>query len=152
MYTWQLQRIKREIQMKWPMVKSRRTIEEKEGESMPGHECWWKARARKTLPVQQQIHRTLYKSTAHFTNSLCCSLQFTVPVLYTHFKNPICSLRIDFIHNIREYSVHKYTIDSRDLSYYFVHLYSSLLYYNLWFSVSPIVTHKMLIRWAMKRT
>ena len=71
MYTWQLQRIKKEIQMKWPQ-KSKRTIEEKEGESMvmnvggrhaPGKRC-----------------RFSSKSTAHFTNPLF-SLQFTVPVL-----------------------------------------------------------------------
>ena len=62
MYTWQLQRIKKEIQMKWPVVKSKRTIEEKEGESMvmnvggrhaPGKRC-----------------RFSSKSTAHFTNLL----------------------------------------------------------------------------------
>ena len=147
--------------MKWP-VKRWRTIEEKEGESMvmnvggrhaPGKRCRFSSKSTTHFtnpPHTLQIHCTLYKSAEQFSNPLC-SLQFTVPVLYTHFTSPICSLRIDFIHNIREYSVHKYTIDSRDLSYYFVHLYSSLLYYNLWFSVSPIVSHKMLIRWAMKR-
>ena len=81
MYTWQLQRIKKEIQMKWPVVKSKRTIEEKEGESMvmnvggrhaPGKRC-----------------RFSSKSTAHFTNllhilqihSVLYSLQF---LFFTH--------------------------------------------------------------------
>ena len=37
-------------------------------------------------PHTLQIHRTLYKSAAHFTNFtliLLCSLQFKVPVLYS---------------------------------------------------------------------
>ena len=95
MYTWQLQRIKKEIQMKWPVVKSKRTIEEKEGESMvmnvggrhaPGKRC-----------------RFSSKSTAHFTNllhilqihSVLYSLQFLFFTVYSS-----CSLHTLYKYNL----------------------------------------------------
>ena len=134
--------------MKWPVVKSKRTIEEKEGESMvmnvggrhaPGKRC-----------------RFSSKSTAHFTNllhilqihSVLYSLQF---LFFTH------TLQIQSVlYGLISFTV----IVSPQIHYWFKgpflffpsFVQFSSIYYNLWFSVSPFVSHKMLIRWAMKRT
>ena len=108
--------------MKWS-VKSKRTIEEKRANQW----SWMLVEGTRPENVAGLAANPPHTLQIH---SFLYSLQFLF------FKHTYDLISVTIL-------VHEYSVS------YICTVLS--LYYNLWFSVSPIVSHKMLIRWAMKR-